>query len=56
MEATTKDEETKEICIQIDYILLWFFATEIVLKILTLGLTDYFADPWNKYFMCIQLY
>ena len=43
------DEETVDTCDQIDRYLLFIFLAECILKILTLGVYDYFKDGWNKY-------
>jgi hypothetical protein len=46
--ASTADPDTEEILDQIDQVLLYIFLAEVILKIIALGIVDYFADPWNK--------
>ena len=46
--ATLHDEETQNTLDIIDNVLLYIFVTEAVLKLIGLGITEYFDDNWNK--------
>ena len=59
--AVTDDEDTVKTCNEIDFALLFVFVTECILKMIALGINDYFKDGWNKYYniyiyICIYIY
>ena len=42
------DPDMKKTCEDIDYYILFIYVFEVIVKLVALGFTEYFADPWNK--------
>jgi hypothetical protein len=47
MYAFDLPQDTLDTLDQIDEILIWVYLTEVVIKILGLGIYQYFSDAWN---------
>ena len=46
--ATTEDEDKIATLEIIDKVILYIFVLEVILKIIALGVVEYFGDNWNK--------
>ena len=49
LENVDTDQDTSDLLDQIDNYFVYIFILEFVIKIIGLGVTDYFKDNWNKF-------